>query len=149
MFGANRAPILRRDKHYLRMDQNEIPFDPHHLGGPSGVAKNISLPMVHSTQPCTNLGTRLTLSPNGSKCASTWPKSPRISIGCTQNDFWTLHVQCKLCPYLVWWLTLSPNGPKRASTWPKSPRSSISCAQNNFQAYGTFVPNYAPILRRD
>jgi hypothetical protein len=32
------------------MDQNELPFDPHHLGGPSGVAKKIFMPMVHLVQ---------------------------------------------------------------------------------------------------
>ena len=28
-FGANRAPILRRDKHYLQMDRNELALDQH------------------------------------------------------------------------------------------------------------------------
>jgi hypothetical protein len=28
------------------MDQNELPFDPHHLAGPSSAAKKISMPMV-------------------------------------------------------------------------------------------------------
>jgi hypothetical protein len=32
------------------MDRYELPFDPHHLGGPSGVAIKISMPMVHSAQ---------------------------------------------------------------------------------------------------
>jgi hypothetical protein len=27
--------------------------------------------------------------------------------------------------------------------------SSIGCAQNNFWAYGTFIPDHAPILHRD
>jgi hypothetical protein len=49
-FGVNHAPILRHDKHYLRTDQNELPFDPRYLGGPSGVPKNISLPVVNSAQ---------------------------------------------------------------------------------------------------
>jgi hypothetical protein len=32
------------------MDRNEFSFDPRHLGGPSDVAKKISVPMVHSAQ---------------------------------------------------------------------------------------------------
>jgi hypothetical protein len=32
------------------MDQNELPFYPCHLGGPSGVALKISLPVVHSAE---------------------------------------------------------------------------------------------------
>jgi hypothetical protein len=32
------------------MDQNELPFDPHHLGGPLGAAKKISLLMVYLAQ---------------------------------------------------------------------------------------------------
>jgi hypothetical protein len=30
-FGANRAPILPRDKYYLQTYQNEFPLDPRHL----------------------------------------------------------------------------------------------------------------------
>jgi hypothetical protein len=60
-----------------------------------------------------------------------------------------LRVQRKPCTYLALKLTLSPNRPKRAFTWPTSPRSSIWCAQNDVRAYATFVPNLAPILRRD
>jgi hypothetical protein len=47
-FGANYQPILRGDWHYLQMDQKELPFDPHHLPGPSSAAKKIFAPMVHS-----------------------------------------------------------------------------------------------------
>jgi hypothetical protein len=32
------------------MEQNELPVDPHHIGSPLGVAKNISVTMVHSVQ---------------------------------------------------------------------------------------------------
>jgi hypothetical protein len=32
------------------MEQNELPFDPCHLGGPSGVAIKISLAVVHLDQ---------------------------------------------------------------------------------------------------
>jgi hypothetical protein len=40
-------------------------------------------------KPCTNLASRLTLSPNGPKRASTWQMSPRSTTGCAQNDFHT------------------------------------------------------------
>ena len=30
-FGANSAPILRQDLHYLQMDRNELPLEPRHL----------------------------------------------------------------------------------------------------------------------
>jgi hypothetical protein len=32
------------------MDQNELPFDPRHRGGPSGAAKKIYLLVVHLAQ---------------------------------------------------------------------------------------------------
>jgi hypothetical protein len=50
MFVPIQAPILRRDLHYIQMDQNELPFDPHHLGGPTSVAKKIFVPMVYLAQ---------------------------------------------------------------------------------------------------
>jgi hypothetical protein len=49
-FGANRAPILCRDEHYLQMDRNEIPLDPCHHGVPSGVPCTISKPIGRSVQ---------------------------------------------------------------------------------------------------
>jgi hypothetical protein len=48
--GANHEPIMRGDRHYLQMDQSKIPFEPHHLAGPSNAAKKISVPVVHSAQ---------------------------------------------------------------------------------------------------
>jgi hypothetical protein len=73
---------------------------------------------------CTYLVLRWSLSPNRPKIASTWATSPRSSIGCVQNDFFSiLHVSHKLCTYLALTLTLSPNGPKWASTWSTSCRS--------------------------
>jgi hypothetical protein len=43
----NRAPILRVDQNYLQTNKNELPFDPRHLGGPLGVAKKISMPVIY------------------------------------------------------------------------------------------------------
>jgi hypothetical protein len=40
-------------------------------------------------KPCTYHATKLALSPKGSKRDSTWPTSPRSSIGCVQNGFWS------------------------------------------------------------
>jgi hypothetical protein len=93
---------------------------------------------------CTYLESRLTLSPNRPKWASTWASSPRSATRCIQNDFW---------PYGVYdtnhapTLTPSPNGPKQDSTWPTSPRSSIRCIQNDFWAHGTFSANCAPYIK--
>jgi hypothetical protein len=39
-------------------------------------------------KPCTYLGSRLSLSPNGPKQAFSWALSPRRTIECVQNDFW-------------------------------------------------------------
>jgi hypothetical protein len=59
-FAINVAPILRQDYHYLQRNRNELPFDPHHLGVPSGLPKRISEPIAHSVQPCTYLACWLT-----------------------------------------------------------------------------------------
>jgi hypothetical protein len=51
---------------------------------------------------CTYLAPILTLSPNGQKWGSTWPTSPRCSIGCVQNDFWTCGMfSAKPCTNIV------------------------------------------------
>jgi hypothetical protein len=59
-----------------------------------------SLWYVHH-KPCTNLASRLALSPNCPKQASTWASSGRSTIGCVQNNFWamvrlaqTVHLSC-------------------------------------------------------
>jgi hypothetical protein len=38
---------------------------------------------------CTYLASRLALSPNDMNQASTWASSPRSTIRCVQNDFWS------------------------------------------------------------
>jgi hypothetical protein len=49
---------------------------------------------------CTNLASRVALSPNGPNRAS-GASSPRSPIECVQNDFLCLwYVRCKLCTYL-------------------------------------------------
>jgi hypothetical protein len=50
MLGANRAPILRQDYHYVQMDWIELPHEPRHLGVPPRASKIISEPMVYLAQ---------------------------------------------------------------------------------------------------
>jgi hypothetical protein len=89
----------------------------------------------------------LTPSPNRPKRDSTWPTSPRSSIGCVQNYFWAYGTfSAKRCTYLESRLALYPNGPKQASIWASSPRSIIRCVQNDLWGYGKFGANGAPIL---
>ena len=100
-------------------------------------------------KPCTFLAPILTLSPNGPKLDSTWPMSPRSSIGLCPKHFLSLsYAQCKPCTYLASRQALSPNGPKWASTWASSPRSTIGCVWNDIWACGTFCANRSPILHR-
>jgi hypothetical protein len=40
-------------------------------------------------KPCTYPASRLALYSNGLNWASTWASSPRSTIGCVQNDFWS------------------------------------------------------------
>jgi hypothetical protein len=97
-------------------------------------------------KPCSYLKSRLTLSPNGPKQASTWASSPRRTVEYVQNDF---NVWRKQCAYLTLTLTSSPYRPKQDLTWSTSPRNSIGCDQNDFQAYGTFVINNVSNLGHD
>jgi hypothetical protein len=41
MYGTNHAPIMHRNKLYLKKDRMEILHDPRHLGVPSGASKII------------------------------------------------------------------------------------------------------------
>jgi hypothetical protein len=50
-FGANHATILRWDEHYLQIDRNELPLDPHHLGVRLDVPKRICEPKEHRRKP--------------------------------------------------------------------------------------------------
>jgi hypothetical protein len=73
-------------------------------------------------KPSTYLVSRLALSLNWPKRASSWASSPRRTIGCVQNDFWAYGMfGMNRAPIL------HPNGPKWDSTWPMSRRSSIRC----------------------
>jgi hypothetical protein len=96
---------------------------------------------------CTYLASRLTLSWNGPKRASTWPTSHRSNIKCVQMIFEPL-VHSKPCTYFISRLILSPNRSKLASTWPTPCRSTISWVQNDLWAYGMLGANRAPILHQ-
>jgi hypothetical protein len=43
------------------MDQNELSFEPHQLGGPSGAARKISMLVVHSAQIVHLFGTEINI----------------------------------------------------------------------------------------
>jgi hypothetical protein len=77
-FGVNNAPILHQDLHYLQMDRNELPLEPHHLGVSLGASKMISEPMVCLAQTVHLSCSNITPSLIGPK---------QDSIGCVQNDF--------------------------------------------------------------
>jgi hypothetical protein len=94
---------------------------------------------------CTYIASRLTLSPNRLKRASTWPTTPRSTIGVPKQFQSLWYIWRKPYTYLASRLILSPNRPKRASIWPTSPRSTIRCAQNDFHGHGTFDTKRAPI----
>jgi hypothetical protein len=67
-------------------------------------------------KPCTDIASRLALSPNGLKWATTWASSPRIIIGCVQNDIWPYSTfGTSYAPIFALTLTPSTNGPKQDS----------------------------------
>jgi hypothetical protein len=67
--------------------QTELSLEPRHLGVPSDASKIISKPMVRLAQTITYLAPIVTLSPKRKKWDSTWPTSPKSSIGCVQSIF--------------------------------------------------------------
>jgi hypothetical protein len=70
-FGANCAPILRQDYHYLQTDRNGLPLEPRHLGVSSGAFKTYSDPVVYLAQTVHLFTPTLTPSPNRPKEDST------------------------------------------------------------------------------
>jgi hypothetical protein len=81
------------------MDQNELTFEPRHLGVPPGAPKQFLRLWYIWRKPCTYLALKLRLSPNG-------PKQFLI--------LW--YVWRKPCTYHAPKPTLSPKGPKGDST---------------------------------
>jgi hypothetical protein len=124
-FSVNYAPTLHWEQR-LQTDQNEIPYESHHLGVPSGASKTILSLWYVWRKPCTYLASRLALSPKGPKRALSWASSPRSTIVFIQNEFrslrpkWfpsLLYIRSKPCTYPASRLALSQNGLKRASSW--------------------------------
>jgi hypothetical protein len=130
IFGANRAPILYQDSHYLLTDRNELLVEPRHIGVPSSASKMIFEPMVHLAQfvhlSCTDTNTI-------SKGTKTRFQMTHVTLEfhrVRQKLFSRLwYVRRKLCTYLVSRLSLSSNKPKWASTWVSSPMYTIGCDQ--------------------
>jgi hypothetical protein len=87
-FGANHAAILSQDHRYLQMKRNELPFEPRHLEYHSVCPKWFLRRWYIWHELCNYHALKLTLSPIGLKWDSTWPTSPRSSIGCVQIGFW-------------------------------------------------------------
>jgi hypothetical protein len=71
-FDTNHAPILHQDYHYLQMDTNKLALKPCYLGVSSGASKMIFSLWYIWHKPRTYLASRLALSLNGLKQASTW-----------------------------------------------------------------------------
>ena len=116
MLSANRAPILLQDKHYLQMDQNELPLEPCHLGVPSGVSKTISEAMVRSCKPCTYLASRLHYLQMDQNELPLDPRHLGVPSAASKTISEPWYVWRKPCTDLAPTITLSPNGPKRDST---------------------------------
>jgi hypothetical protein len=83
MFGANRAPILRQDKHYLQTEWNEHPLEPRHLGVPSCASRTISEPMVRLAQT-------MHLSCTDTKTVSIWTET-RFHMTHVTEEFHRVH----------------------------------------------------------
>jgi hypothetical protein len=120
-FGANHAPILRQDYHYLQIDRIELPLEPPNLGVPSGASKTICEPMVCLAQTvhlsCTNANTITKRTEMRFHMTHVTLEFYRV---CPKRFLIMWYVQHKLCTYLASRLALSPNGPKWASIWASS-----------------------------
>jgi hypothetical protein len=151
MFGANRAPILCQDWHYLQTDWIKLPLEPRHLGEPLGASKTISEPMVRLAQT-------VHLSCTGNNTVSKRTETRFHMTHVTKEFHWVRpkqflilgYIWCKPCTYLVSRLALSANGLNQASTWASSAMSSMMCIQNDFLSLWFVEPKpstyHAPTL---
>jgi hypothetical protein len=133
------APTLTPSPTGLKWDSTR-PTSPE---VPSGAFKMISEPMLCSVQTVHRFVSKLALSLNRPKWASSWASSM-----CQKRFLSLRYVWRKLCTYLATTLTPSTNRSKRDSRWPTSPRSTVGRVQKDFWSYGTFLANRAPILHR-
>jgi hypothetical protein len=98
------------------MDRNELPFEPRHLGVPSGASKTISEAMVYLAQSMHLSCTETNTVPNGTKQA---PFEPHHLEYHPVHPTQFLSLWCVLrkpSTYHALKLRLSPKGPKGDST---------------------------------
>jgi hypothetical protein len=98
-------------------------------------------------KPCTYLALTLTISPNVPKWDSTWPTSPRRSIGCVQQWFLSVwYVRRKPCTYLASRLVLSPNGRNKHPHVPRHLGVPFGASKTISKPMVCVGTNRAPIL---
>jgi hypothetical protein len=128
-----------------KQTETTFPFEPRHLGEPSGAAKTIYEAMVQLAQTvhlsCTETNTVFK------------PTETSFHLSLVTQEYHPVHAKQFLS---LWYIskprapkpTPSPKGSKWDSTWPTSPRISIGCIQIGFWGYGTFGANCGSILHR-
>jgi hypothetical protein len=149
MFSTNRTAILNRHRHYLQIEQKEIPHDPCHLGVSSDRSKTISEVVVRSAQTvhlsCVKIITifertkssfHFSLVTYEYHCVH----QKRFCVPMVRSAQ-TMHLSCVKISTI--WNELS-----QASSWSLLPRSTIMCVPNDFWVYCMFSTNCAPILHR-
>jgi hypothetical protein len=108
-------------------DQNEIKYDPSHLGVPSGASKMISEPMVHSPQIVHLSCIKISIISKRNETSTHFSLVTKEFHLVRPKWFLSLrYVRCKPCIHLLSRLALSPNGLNRAYPWAPSPRSTIA-----------------------
>jgi hypothetical protein len=97
-----------------KMDQNNIPLDPHHIGIPSGVPKAISEPIVHSVQTVYQSCMQINTISKRPKWASMWLMSLGVPLGVPKKTSepitcWAqnVHLSCVLINTISKWTKTS------------------------------------------
>jgi hypothetical protein len=86
-FDSNCTPFLCQDYHYLQIDSNKLPLEPHHLGVSSSASKTISKPMVRSAQTMHLYCTDTNTISKRTEMRFHLTHSYRTSIRCVQDGF--------------------------------------------------------------
>jgi hypothetical protein len=115
-YGANHAPIMHWNQHYLQKDRKEILHDPRHLGIPSGASKIISEGMVRLVQTV-DLSCTKTYTISKSTKTRFYMTHITLEFHRVRPEWFPSlrYIQRKPCNYLQSRLALYPNGSKRAS----------------------------------